>query len=733
MIPHAYRVVALLLSFLAAAAASSQVAPFPLIPGVAVGTCFSDAWNPASQGFVLGVIDVRNPPPALVGENWPAPMYHHPRWTVHELGEVFGVTLDPWGNIYVASTIVYGNRFLSPSSGKIFRLDAATGDPSLFATLPNSGIGLGNLCYDRWHNRIFVTNFEDGTIYRLSQAGAVLDSYDPLDPDDGRPGLAPLGERLWGVGVYKDRLYYSVWGEECNHQLRSELYDVEIRSVGLDGDGAILPATDRREIRPPSLNTMTACSSPVSDITFSGTGTMLVAERSMGIDVSPNAHVSRVLEYTPLSSGWSDPRIYRIGEYFNGDNSAGGADYAYGGFDPITGALTGCEETFWASGDALRYDLRDEFFVYGIARVRVGVDNSTTSATTSHYIDLNGVTNVSDKTQIGDVAVVRDCIDPLQGSSCYNHGILLEAPPGSSYRWSPAVGLSCTDCRMPTASPATATVYVVTVTDAFGHARRKSYAVTGPPTSTLLRMRLSLPPLVEIGSDVTIASHLDDLPDPLGLTSVTAILRYDPLFLLPTDTTSAAIASLLGGTRLDGWSVASLSHQPGRFVVTLNAPPGDRLRGTGLLLPFRFISFIPATAPTLSSWGWQSVVSLSIDTPADSCTLIASARDSTQLHLCGLNNRLIELTPGAKYALDVAPNTSATSSREIRFALGLDGPTRLEILDVAGRVVATLVDGRLPEGEHVMRWEAAEMPQGIYFCRLRSGTWSEIERMVLVR
>lgn len=51
---------------------------------------------------------------------------------------------------------------------------------------------------------------------------------------------------------------------------------------------------------------------------------------------------------------------------------------------------------------------------------------------------------------------------------------------------------------------------------------------------------------------------------------------------------------------------------------------------------------------------------------------------------------------------------------------------------LAGRVVATLVDEHLPEGEHVMTWEATGVPRGVYFCRMTSGSWRGIEKVLLV-
>ncbi len=46
--------------------------------------------------------------------------------------------------------------------------------------------------------------------------------------------------------------------------------------------------------------------------------------------------------------------------------------------------------------------------------------------------------------------------------------VQLFASGATTYSWSPATGLSCTDCPNPLASPTTTTVYTVTGSDAFG-------------------------------------------------------------------------------------------------------------------------------------------------------------------------------------------------------------------------------------------------------------------------
>jgi len=45
---------------------------------------------------------------------------------------------------------------------------------------------------------------------------------------------------------------------------------------------------------------------------------------------------------------------------------------------------------------------------------------------------------------------------------------------------------------------------------------------------------------------------------------------------------------------------------------------------------------------------------------------------------------------------------------------------RLTIHDVLGREIATLVDGTITAGRHVVRWDASPYPSGLYLVRLKA-------------
>ncbi|HEX8652812.1 MAG TPA: hypothetical protein VF708_18495 [Pyrinomonadaceae bacterium] len=371
------------------------------------------------------------------GVNYNAPRYRGPNnsWSRDNLGSVFGVTLDEHGNIYVAATSAYGATFgsaqdLYPNgSGRVYKIDNGTGAISLFALLPNfqdpaiamdfpseAYPGLGNISYDCKYQQLFVTNHEDGKIYRLSISGTTLETFDPFGADNNAPGFAPLDQRLWGVQVHNNRVYYSRWREDCGNP-RSNVNN-EVWSVALNS-GAFVPASNRLELTAPDLAGANF-SNPISDISFSSDGKMLLGERTMmnypgkpGFTSATfsNAHASRVLEYScsievprwKLTPAYTTfPYRFNIGILASSGcnipsaglpaNAAGGVDYDYD-------LSTTSPFKVWATGDALKFQAN--MFVYGIQ----GLKPTGGDAATSILIDTNGNVSDGDKTEIGDVEI----------------------------------------------------------------------------------------------------------------------------------------------------------------------------------------------------------------------------------------------------------------------------------------------------------------------------------------
>ncbi len=70
---------------------------------------------------------------------------------------------------------------------------------------------------------------------------------------------------------------------------------------------------------------------------------------------------------------------------------------------------------------------------------------------------------------------------------------------------------------------------------------------------------------------------------------------------------------------------------------------------------------------------------------------------------------------------------------KITFSMASTSHVSLTIHDVLGRNVATLLQETKQPGEYSVRWEASEVPSGIYFYRLIAGKFVETKKMVLMK
>jgi beta-glucanase (GH16 family) len=73
-----------------------------------------------------------------------------------------------------------------------------------------------------------------------------------------------------------------------------------------------------------------------------------------------------------------------------------------------------------------------------------------------------------------------------------------------------------------------------------------------------------------------------------------------------------------------------------------------------------------------------------------------------------------------------------TSSTVISYSLPAPEYVTLDVLDACGRVVTALIDGERTAGSHRIIFDGTDLPPGLYFCRFRAGSCSEVKRMLLL-
>ena len=73
-----------------------------------------------------------------------------------------------------------------------------------------------------------------------------------------------------------------------------------------------------------------------------------------------------------------------------------------------------------------------------------------------------------------------------------------------------------------------------------------------------------------------------------------------------------------------------------------------------------------------------------------------------------------------EYALSTFPNPFNSETR-IQFTLATDESIALDIYNINGEKITTLVEGPCPAGTHAVNWNASGLASGVYICRLQIG------------
>ncbi|MCE7933602.1 MAG: PKD domain-containing protein [Chlorobi bacterium CHB2] len=94
---------------------------------------------------------------------------------------------------------------------------------------------------------------------------------------------------------------------------------------------------------------------------------------------------------------------------------------------------------------------------------------ATPSVSTTYRLIVSNAEGCSDTDEVNITVLPAPSVTAGPDTAvCPGTPVQLTVTEGKEYRWSPAAGLSCTDCRQPIATPDTTTTYTVQVTDGAG-------------------------------------------------------------------------------------------------------------------------------------------------------------------------------------------------------------------------------------------------------------------------
>jgi glucose/arabinose dehydrogenase len=93
----------------------------------------------------------------------------------------------------------------------------------------------------------------------------------------------------------------------------------------------------------------------------------------------------------------------------------------------------------------------------------------------------------------------------------------------------------------------------------------------------------------------------------------------------------------------------------------------------------------------------------------------------------------LDVTVPTRYSLEQNFPNPFNPSTKIEYTIPTRQHVRLEVVDVLGREIATLVDGVEQPGYKSIEFAASSLPSGIYFYRLMAGSFDQTNKMIVLK
>jgi hypothetical protein len=108
----------------------------------------------------------------------------------------------------------------------------------------------------------------------------------------------------------------------------------------------------------------------------------------------------------------------------------------------------------------------------------------------------------------------------------------------------------------------------------------------------------------------------------------------------------------------------------------------------------------------------------------------------------GTSLQILRFTPTGIEENDMLPNTFSliqnypnpfNAQTTIRYSLPSQSDVSIDIFDILGRKVETLVSGKQAAGSHSIIWDATNVTSGVYFYRIQAGDYADTKRCLLLK
>jgi M6 family metalloprotease-like protein len=110
-----------------------------------------------------------------------------------------------------------------------------------------------------------------------------------------------------------------------------------------------------------------------------------------------------------------------------------------------------------------------------------------------------------------------------------------------------------------------------------------------------------------------------------------------------------------------------------------------------------------------------------------------TAIDSTISFTLGVPTYIVNTEIPVEYRMKQNYPNPFNSSTKIGFNIPRDGIVNMKIYDIRGREIVTLMNNFHRAGEYETEWNAVNLSTGVYFCKLISGNYNSVIKMILTK
>ncbi len=221
------------------------------------------------------------------------------------------------------------------------------------------------------------------------------------------------------------------------------------------------------------------------------------------------------------------------------------------------------------------------------------------------------------------------------------------------------------------------------------------------------------------GESITIPIYIDDVTG-LDITSYHAALNHDQQVLQATEI-------ILAGTKTERWAMSVTVDSEGQIYIS--GSDSSSITGSGVLIYIKFEIIGDDGSQTDVFFNEMIFNEGNPFANAKGGTFVVSGVSSVKDNL---NSKIDKYSLNRNYPNPFNPSTI------INYSMAENANVCIKVYSIAGELVATLVNTMKPQGDHFVQWNGTNLAgdsvaSGLYFVKMVSGDFSQVNKMMLVR